>query len=257
MPAVLERKRENFVENFRFPSIARPDYAYEIHSEYEYRRNATFSSHISEFQTLGDGMTQHSPCSGISIENWLDASVSLASAMAANPDPAFHGLVADIFPLTPARKNMEFAFSVKFIENKRRFFSVREQKISVSEKLQYDTRYAEIHEETNGTTLSAFRILSKGIGCDGLTRLQLLEILREYSDERGNGYYSVSNELEAIGYMGIADMTIYRNLRDALAVIGCFVQAFRSADIAQRQFSCLKNNYIDRLSHPAEAEVAA
>lgn len=242
------------MKSYNFPSIGRPDYGYQVTSEYEYRERRCFSSYISEFRTFGDGMTQHSGCGGISIENGLDASVSLASAMASNPDPEFHSLVATIFPVSPNRQGMEFAFSVRHVEGKKKFFSQRERKISSSEKLQYDKRYTETNQRMDGSCLSVFRILSERHGgTDGLCVIELLEAIREYSSERGDGYTNISDELEQIGYAEITDMEIYRNLRSALEVIRYFVEASRKADIAKRCFSCLKNNYIDRLPPVAEA----
>jgi len=144
---------------------------------------AQVSDHWRMFETGGDGLTQHSPDWGITREHMADYMASLAVAMKGRlisttnfnlleracddddenvqflPDGELISYVRHDFECKPTIADIEFAASVRYVEGKYRWYSIKEGRISSSESKRHDKRYEEVRPEHDGSAKSIYGLL--------------------------------------------------------------------------------------------------
>lgn len=177
-----------------FPSLASDQYAYCFDSESDFSGHAReVSSHFKMFQTLGDGMTAHSPAWPITRENMVDYLFSLAAAMlddadlrsAASYEIRAVGIEADSIEFARTVLYKEIDQSKKF---QRRYYSIAERKISMSESKRHDKRYEEVPRWADGEIESVQRLLWQD-HYDGIRTFALMHAIAEHFRKTENRFY--------------------------------------------------------------------
>jgi hypothetical protein len=167
----------------KFASIAHADkYGYAFDSSISGNR-AEVSRYFRMFETGGDGLTQHSPCWPVTKEYLADYLASLALALKGHaiattnfqyleqakedddnvqwlPDGELIDSIRHEFERRPSDKEIVFASSVVYKENKRRWYSLREENISSSDSKRFDKRYEEVQTFHDGSAKSMLGILA-------------------------------------------------------------------------------------------------
>ena len=151
----------------RFPSLAFPDkYAYAYDSGNYDSRSTAVDSHFRMYETYGDGLTAHSPDWGITTEYLADYLFSLASF--ARSDDEFLQDLYFTMHRVPSDREIEFAASVifkpvpeekRYSKNSRRYFSLKERKLSSADAKEFDKRYTEITDRFDGSAKSIIAVL--------------------------------------------------------------------------------------------------
>lgn len=96
----------------KFQSLAHEkEYGYSYDSQ-QWDTHAPIESNFRVFQTLNDGLTQHSPCWSVTVDLLADYLASLAQAMLTD-DELTQALVYT-FARRPSVEQIEFAASVKY-----------------------------------------------------------------------------------------------------------------------------------------------
>ena len=163
--------------------------------------NAPIESKFRMFQTYGDGNIQHSGEWSITAEHFADYLVSLAEVMLNDTE-----LTQELYfaiNRRPSIKQIEFAASVIYKAPKdgsgwslkgRRYFSLKEMKISSSPSKEHDKRYTEITDVHDGTPASIFRILMTDSYADGLDRYCYAEALHDWVMDQPDMYMELPAE---------------------------------------------------------------
>lgn len=141
----------------KFPSLGNPlqfGFVYEsgamdIHAEIE--------SRFRMFHTYGDGMTQHSVDWSVRRENLVDYFYSLASVMATDKELA--DSCGYLFESGPDVPDIVFASTVLYDEKRKRYYSLKERKVSSSGNKRNDRRWEEVPTWADGTPKSMYRLL--------------------------------------------------------------------------------------------------
>jgi hypothetical protein len=171
--------------HFDFPSLTRKDVYYRVETEWSvgsgHSRNT--SVHFKEFSTYGDGQVQHSPASGLSIDNFADNLFSLADHLIKNP--ADRLTTSSVWPHRWNRPCVWFARTIKYSAGKTRYYSFEEQKVSSAEAKRHDKRYHEIPEWADGEAWSAYRLIAKEFD-DGLAQLGNWAAVRDHASSNGD-----------------------------------------------------------------------
>jgi hypothetical protein len=160
---------------FRFKSRTRPNIVYTFtsdsmaHWDRAYRMNGVISRHFAEYDTYGDGDTQHTPESVCHKMNLEDLLASLAFDLTENADHIEMFAESHCWPTryrTYSERDIRFALSVKYPKQKedayitkRAYYSVKEGKTSTSESKQYDKRWQVVPEWADGSIESAYQLL--------------------------------------------------------------------------------------------------
>jgi hypothetical protein len=152
----------------KFLSLREPaKYGYAYDSDC-YDGKAFFSSHFRQFQTYGDGLTQHTRDWPVQVEFLADYLASLAAMMM--DDAELCNNVRFEFP-QPHAKDIEFTASIIFkglknadgadscYEKTVRYYSLEERKISAAPAKQYDKRYQKIEPWCDGKPDAIYRML--------------------------------------------------------------------------------------------------
>lgn len=148
----------------KFPSIAHPDkYGYAYDSD-TMDFNASVSDHFRQFETCGDGMTQHSRDWSITREYLTDYLYSLATALLADEELA--NTVRFTLSRGPDVRDIEFAASVVFkampdsdtYEAKNRYYSMEERKVTSNDAKRHDKRYEQVASWQDGSAAAIFRM---------------------------------------------------------------------------------------------------
>ena len=224
----------------QFESIARKNIVYEYRKPDDFSYgNGNLHDHFKEFDTLGDGSTQHTPSMFVYPVNALDALSSLAKHLTSNREQWADLDAFDWRELT-SRDEVAFYASLKYNEDKTVYYNASERKKSASRSKQHDKRWEEIPSWADGGLDAIYSFVCKSY-YSYLDRFRLLDQVRDLLSEI-SGYYSVDTEK----HFGI-DQTDWNNTRDAISIIGYVYASVRAADLAMRNMSCLENNYISRL----------
>ena len=151
----------------RFPSLAYPDkYAYAYDSGNYDSRSTAVDSHFRMYETYGHGLTAHSPDWGITTEFLADYLFSLASF--ARSDDEFLRDLYFTMHRVPSDREIEFAASViykpipeekRYSKNSRKYFSLKERKLSSADAKEFDKRYTEITDRFDGSAKSIIAVL--------------------------------------------------------------------------------------------------
>lgn len=135
------------------------------------------------YETLGDGMTAHTPDMPVGVDLFVDYCVSLAQyILTSEPDAVANIGRFGIVHLN--RDAMAFAFNVKRTEKEKesfikKFFCVSERKMSANDAKRHDKRWHEVRDCHDGTVSGAFNVLWDG---QENHRMDLLERYTWYRD---------------------------------------------------------------------------
>lgn len=162
-------------------------YAYRVVSDgwewWQQRGDNPLSMNIIQFQTYGDGTTQHSGAWMPQVGSVVDVCLSAAGAIMANPeDAAWRSLT--LHDIRIRKENLEFAMSVLYEEGKRRYYSLDQRKISASESKRHDKRWNLIEPCHDGTPGSGLNILMGECRWPWLERLGVLLDLHDIRYQR-------------------------------------------------------------------------
>lgn len=172
----------------KFASIAHPEkYAYAYDSSvYDYK--SVVFDRFRQFETYGDGLTQHSGDWSVQIEFLADYLMSLAAVMVEDGELATEAgyRLND----KPRREFIEFAATVVWKESddqydKRRYFSSKLLKIG-GRKFEHDKRFEQIEKWCDGSPGSILRIVTSQYA-NGLERYLYADAVREWCLEDSKG----------------------------------------------------------------------
>lgn len=211
----------------RFASLAHSDqFAYAFDSQ-AWDAKSPIDCNFRQYFTYGDGLTAHSDNWSIQIEFMADYLASLAEAMLADEELAME--LAHKFSRRPSVKQIEFAASIVYKEaapqdwlKSRRWFSVKEMKITKSPAKEHDKRYTEVSSVHDGSPDSIFRILVSEYA-DGLEKYQDAEAIRDWVLEQDGMYMGMAAEF----LKWFDDREKARALRDAFDACKQITESYR------------------------------
>jgi hypothetical protein len=184
----------------KFKSSAHEEkYAYTYDSG-SYDAHAPVDPHFRMFETCGDGLTQHSPDWSVQIEFLADYLASLAQAMIEDAELAQNLLFT--FWRRPSVEQITFAASIRYKApaekdwfKGRRWFSVKELKLSKSQSKEHDRRYEEVREIHDGSPSAIYRMVLPEYA-SGLEKYLYADAVREWvlAQKDGGMYMPVAAE---------------------------------------------------------------
>ena len=119
------------------------------------------NSRFRFFETLGDGSTAHTPDMPLTVDLLPDFMYSLAKAMASDEDLTA-AVRFEVTSYDTTAERIAFAAGVRYKEdNRTRYYSAQEMKVSASDGKRHDKRYHEISSWCDGTFDATYRILMK------------------------------------------------------------------------------------------------
>jgi hypothetical protein len=146
--------------------------------------HAPVDPHFRQYETCGDGLTQHSPDWSVQIEFLSDYLASLAQAMLEDAELAQNLL--STFWRRPSVEQIEFAASIRYKApaekdwfKSRRWFSVKELKLSKSPSKEHDRRYEEVRDIHDGSPSAIYRMVLPEYA-SGLERYLYAGAVREW-----------------------------------------------------------------------------
>jgi hypothetical protein len=172
----------------RFLSICRPEIGYSLETgRFETAFGRPIARWAFEYKTFGDGLTVHCHPYAVQVENIQDFLVSLAGFLLEprneeEHDTLFDGLITN-WPRKTDRALLAFAHSVRYEENKRRFYSRTDRKISAAESKRHDRRWEQIPSWADGSIVSMARVLSGDVGLAVIPSYRLYRDCHEYLRE--------------------------------------------------------------------------
>ena len=250
----------------KFASIANSaKFGYSFDSDkWEYRANPFLTQKFRMFETMGDGMTQHSHDWPVTEEYAIDYLFSLAVILLEDEEIASN--YSHMFHAQPRMDSLRFAASLVFDPekdkdwNKKRYYSMSELKVSRNPKLQYDTRYKELNEYQTGTAESIL-----GLVCnehmDGLERWQYADSVRTWAADNLKKSYM---EMPAVHLKWFESAkTIRGSQADQYQLARVFRDAFEACQAAvdshvtRRRATSYVECYREELQRRAEREIQA
>jgi len=234
----------------KFESITRNGVVYEYDKEYSYESNKDhLSDHYYEFETYGDGMTQHSPRRLVYPVNAIDFFASFARFLLDNRSAWTELDRFDYNHNMVNRKDVEFFLKLKYDPDKRVYYNPSELKKSTAESKGYDKRWFEVPTWADGSMDAVFSFTCKSF-YTFLERFRVFNQVRELIYEIDGSYRLVDSEK----YFQM-DHDTWRHLKDAISVIEYIYQSVWQSQAAESAFSCLSHNWIDH--HKTEEQQAA
>jgi len=166
-----------------FPSIKEPEkkaYAFDTAYEYVPDKAGCFTEYVKQYDTYGDGLTQHSPDYHVRLEDSVDALYSMTKAMLENPE-AFKTIAPNVWMPVPSRQQIEFFQKLVYNENKRVYYCQSDLKKSSAESKRYDRRWEEVPSWADGSFNAVLRFCNEFIGASwGLQRYAVWHTIREH-----------------------------------------------------------------------------
>ena len=216
---------------------------YRLSDDYDWqvRGNAPLSYYITQFDTYGDGLIQHSGAFCSQWSNLTDVCLSLTAAVLADPlNPSWKQL--DMIFRGTSKALIEFVRTIKFREDKDQWFSLSERKLTTSKSKQFDRRWEKVESWMDGSAGASVSIILKDEShIDWLQKLAWAQDVREA--------YSYSDWEET--FKPVKDLT--GDWYAAFTAIRQVAEAIRLLDNLRRQMECALTN-----SKPKEeAKVAA
>ncbi len=235
----------------KFPSLAfGNEYGYAFDSQ-AFDMKAPVDDHFRMFKTYGDGTVQHSGDWSVTLDYFADYLASLAAVMV--EDVELLTAVRFQFADRPNRDAIVFAASVRWKEgdNKTRYFSPKELKVSSSPSKYHDKRYEEVRDFHDGSAKSMYRILIPEYA-RGLLAYSYATAIRDWllEDQNGRPYMQLPGEF--LQWSKERDDAM--KLRDAYDSCWNLVQAYQFRCLAE---GSLKNYKRTLVPPPAKATEAA
>lgn len=165
----------------QFPSLTRKNIFYCLSKSYnEYntypRGNDSVSQHATEFDTLGDGCTQHTPNTPIRREHAKDYLESLTAILHTldNDERELLAYAMNCTHYLPSAEQIEFSQKIRHGEKdeaKPRHFSIELMTVTTSSSKRHDKRFDEIRSHHDGSLGATIGILLNGRGMSDLYTL--------------------------------------------------------------------------------------
>lgn len=218
------------MSHFRFPSIAHPaKYGYAFDSS-AWNGGSDSNPSFRQYETYGDGLTQHSGDWSVTLEYLADYLYSLGAAMQTNDE--LTDAVSFVITRQPDSDRIAFAASVVWKESdnhwdKRRYYSTKLLKVGGRAK-EHDNRFQAITTHEDGSRASIFRLITSEYAC-GLERFQNALAVGEWAANQKKFVEQGERFPEWFG----GDYSKHRQLRDALGVCRSIADALRGRKLAE------------------------
>ena len=236
----------------RFASLNRKNTGYMV-KDYDWRERRLGAVEWGrEYDTYGDGLTQHAYETGIAPDNLGDFLASLAQFLMDNQEEVAH--IEKRWPhyYDVGREQVRFLMNLRPKDGKRLYFSATDLKVSSSDSKRYDKRWEEVPTWADGTpgAVSALAFMGgdKTDHRDVLEKFALYGYIRQIVAEENDGYYGKS----AMEWLNIT--TPYTD--SAFAVMDRLIESFRKQKEAERILEGYKHNTSRKTEEEAAAEVA-
>lgn len=194
------------MKRFTFPSLTSLEIGYALETDRSaYSRAhppAILATWAGVYPTYGHGLTQHGPDTPVLSEpqpatDYLGSLVAWLLSGDAPPDAM--AAVAQKWPrhLSPSVADVRFALTVKYREDKPRYYSLSEKQVSGATSKQHDRRWQPVPEWADGGVHACFRLCRPDYA---LTFLDIVvvasDVLEHFDTLTGSVGYSVSHLLE-------------------------------------------------------------
>lgn len=149
-----------------FKSLQFPEkYGYKFNSDCY--TSGSINPQFRMFETMGDGLTQHTNDWPVTIEHLSDFLFSLLTELMTVPFDDSDSFVSEVryqFMHRPSDAEIKFAMGLIWKESdksysKRRYYSISLEKISSSDSKQYDKRYSRVEDWMDGEPKAVARLL--------------------------------------------------------------------------------------------------
>ena len=151
--------------NIRFPSLISPNKTgYEFTGDSmtfwdaAYRNGGVLHGAFGQYDTYGDGSTQHSSLYPCGVGQFTDFCISLTDTVLKNPDQfAGLGAIAYTFGLDRISPDkIKFLAGIFVKEDKPQWFNFGDAKVTTSRSKEHDKRWHKVPADANATIASAY-----------------------------------------------------------------------------------------------------
>ncbi len=237
-----------------FASVAKPaelGYTMDHCAMYELR-NYSAALFGRCFLTYGHGLVQHSADAPIQPEQLTDYLHSLA--IVAHADPELQDVLATVWPKCAQadRRDVRFAASVRFKEDKPQWYCLGERKVSSSSSKGNLRNWEKVVDWMDGRPLATNRLLGGRYvwGNDLLSRYLLAERIYRVQGEEGEWQATPQDVLKL-------PLPGYRLLADAVDACASLVALVNARKSVVDSMEYLENNYRRIQKSEEDARVAA
>ena len=153
--------------NIRFPSLLAPDKTgYEFTGdsmtfwEAAYRNGGVLHGAFGQYDTYGDGNTQHSALFPCGASQFTDFCISLVDHILKHPE-AMEGFGASGHTFAFDRlsvNKIKFLAGIIFKESKAQWFNLADEKVTTSKSKEYDKRWFRVPDWADATIASAYNL---------------------------------------------------------------------------------------------------
>ncbi len=214
----------------KFASIANSaQYGYAYDSEkWEMSGKSFLATSFRMFQTMGDGLIQHSGDWPVTEEYATDFMFSLAAAML--EDPEFCDAVGYTVNRGTCDEDIKFAASLVYkaekdsVYGKHRYFSMELRKVTRDQEKQHDNRYKELREYHTGTPEIICGMVTPEYA-DGLMRWNCAAQVRRWCSENQKAFM----EMPAVHLQWFKDADRQSNQYDRARQFRDSVEACKAA----------------------------
>jgi len=228
------------MEDIRFKSVKAPDkimYVW-MKSQHDGPNSAFYgncrnyvANTAYQFDTYGDGNTQHSPMYLVPSENIEDYIISLSLYISDNPTKETFELFNYSHHISfTNRSTIEFLRSLPAKNGKAVYYNLAELKKSKSESKQHDKRWEKVPDAYEASFEDIFNILCPSF-FGLLDRLFLAEQIREFTD------YNIW-----VDFNEFFNIDRQSHMFTGLNIIQAFIKGMTKIDYVERGASCLRHN---------------
>jgi len=240
--------------HFKFASIAHSSkygYAFDSSSYSNSESHSESHPNFRQFETYGDGLTQHSGDWSVTLEYLTDYLQSLGAAMLTNEE--LTDAVSFLVTRHPDADKIAFAASVVYKDSdgewsKRRYYSSQLQKVGGRAK-EHDNRFTELTRYQDGSRASIFRIVTLEYAY-GLERFQNDEAIRDWAFAQKK-FVEIG---EGLPKWFDGNNRKLCKLRDALSVCRLLAEALRNRNNAESMLNHYKHCVSVEAAQAAESE---
>ena len=147
----------------------------------------SYNSH--QFMTYGDGMVQHSPLESLEPANTIDYLYSLAEFLLQNPKEIEE--VRSGWAYDESSQTIAFLASLHWKEEKTKYYSFNDCKVSGADSKRHDKRWTEIPQYADGTLSSVYRLFLADRRIDFFHQIHLLNQIKDWFDDRTGSSWSI------------------------------------------------------------------
>jgi len=250
----MEEKAER--KSFVFASLERPEITYKWDKASD-RPDSAFAGSTSvnyvsqygfEYESLGDGKTQHGPTYLVAANRFSDFWVSMVIHLKDNPEDAViiskqHSMINPVSNAT-----LDFYSQIKNKKSKKngdkqRYYSKVLQKVGSQDRLQYDRRYERVPESADGSFHSIYGFVTAEYGFYSFTDryLIVLSIKKWIEENSGGKRYVPTSDIEDV-LPGFLSYDPDNDCRYAIETIINWINSKYFSDLAVRRAEGLANN---------------